>query len=106
MYANWTIHDWKHIIFSDEAKINVFNSDGRSWCWITYGEPIQPQHAQQTVKHGGGHIMISDCMTTFGLGAWHRIEGIMDQHMYNFILKNLWFTIKHYNLVPSNVMFQ
>ena len=27
--------------------------------------------------------------------------------MYNFILENfLWFTVKHYNLVPSNVVFQ
>ena len=51
--------------------------------------------------------MIWGCMTTFGLGAWHRIEGIMDQHMYKFILENFsWFTIKHYNLVPSSVMFQ
>ena len=36
-YANWTIHDWKHVIFSDETKIIMFNSDGRSWCWITDG---------------------------------------------------------------------
>ena len=35
MYAKWTIHDWKHVIFSDETKINMLNSGGRSWCWIT-----------------------------------------------------------------------
>ena len=29
-YANWTVHDWNRIIFSDETKINRFNSDGRS----------------------------------------------------------------------------
>ena len=75
-------------LFSMMRQRNRFNSDGMSWCWITYGEPIQPQHVQQTVKHGGGHIMIWGCMTTFGLGAWHRIEGIMDQHLCTFILDN------------------
>ena len=51
--------------------------------------------------------MIWGCMTAFGPGAWHRIEGIMNQHVYKFILENLlWFAIRHYNLVPSNVVFQ
>ena len=46
-------------------------------------------------------------MTAFGPGVWHRIEGIMDQHVCKFILENfLWSTIRHYNLVPSNVVFQ
>ena len=57
------------------------------------------------MKHGDGQIMIWGCMTTFGPRAWHRIEGIMDQHMSNFILENLRFTIRHYNLVPNNVVF-
>ena len=57
-YANWIVHDWKRVMLSDETKIYVFNSDGRSWCWIMDGEHVQPQHVQQTMKHGGGHIMI------------------------------------------------
>ena len=107
MYANWTVDDWKCVIFNDETKVNMFNSDGRSWCWITNGEHVQPQHVQQTLKHGGGHIIIWGCMTTFRPEAWHSIEDIMDQHMYKFILENfLWFTIMHYNLVPNNFVFQ
>ena len=27
-YKNWTIDDWKCVIFSDKTKINKFNSDG------------------------------------------------------------------------------
>jgi hypothetical protein len=60
-----TIDDWKHIIFSDETKINKFDSDGRSWCWIGDGERVGPQHVHQTVKHGGGSVMIWGCMTAF-----------------------------------------
>jgi hypothetical protein len=46
-------------------------------------------------------------MTAFGLGAWYRIEGTMDRHMYKFILENfLWSTIQNHNMVPSRVVFQ
>ena len=43
-YENWTIDDWKHMIFNDETKINRCHLDGRSRCWIGDGERIGPQH--------------------------------------------------------------
>ena len=43
-YENWTVDDWKRVIFSDETKINRFNLHGRSWCWIGDGERVGPQH--------------------------------------------------------------
>ncbi|KAG1438246.1 hypothetical protein G6F55_013975 [Rhizopus delemar] len=30
-HKDWTIDDWKRVIWSDETKINRFNSDGRTW---------------------------------------------------------------------------
>ena len=30
-FENWTVDDWKRVTFSDEAKLNRFNSYGRSW---------------------------------------------------------------------------
>jgi hypothetical protein len=61
-YENWTIDYGKCMIFSDKTKINRFNSNGRSWCWIGDGERIGCQHVHETVKHGGGPVMIWDCM--------------------------------------------
>ena len=92
-YENLTIDDWKRVIFSDETKINKFNSYGRSCCWIG------PQHVHPIVKHGGGLVMIWECMTTFGPGAWYRIKGRIDRHLYKFILENfLWSTIQKCNM--------
>ena len=34
-YKDWTVEDWKHIIQSDETKINRFYSDGYSWYWVS-----------------------------------------------------------------------
>ena len=38
-HRSWTISDYEKVIFSDECKINCFNSDGRSWCWVRDGQP-------------------------------------------------------------------
>ena len=51
--------------------------------------------------------MIWGCMTAFGPGAWYKIKGRMDRHLYKSILENLsWFTIQNYNLDPSRLVFQ
>ena len=43
-----------NVIFNDKTKINRFNSDGKSWCWIGDGKYVGPQHIHQIMKHGGG----------------------------------------------------
>ena len=46
-------------------------------------------------------------MTAFGPGAWYKIEGRMDRHMYTFILENfVWSTMQNYNLDSSKSVFQ
>ena len=32
-YKEWTVEDWKRVIWSDETKINRIASDGRQWIW-------------------------------------------------------------------------
>ena len=32
-YKNWTVEDWKLIIWSDKYKIYRVGSDGCKWCW-------------------------------------------------------------------------
>ena len=78
----------KEAIFSDKTKINGFKSNGRSWCWIGDGERVGRQHVHETVKHGGWSLTIWECMTAFKAGAWYRIEGRMNRHLYKFILEN------------------
>ena len=33
-HKEWTVEDWKRVIWSDETKINRFESDGRQWVWM------------------------------------------------------------------------
>ena len=95
------------MIFSDETKINRFDSYSRSRCWIGNGERIGPQHVHQIVKHDGGLVMIWGCMTTFWPEAWYKIEGKMDRHLYKFILEIfLWSIIQNCNMGPRRLVFQ
>jgi transposase len=106
-YKNWTIADWKRVIWSDETKINRFNSDGRAWYWKRDGESEQPQHIKETVKHGGGSIMVWACMTAQGPGYMCRIDGRMDQHLYKSILEEyLQKTMDWYKIDASKTIFQ
>lgn len=53
-YKNWTINDWKHVVWSDETKINRFGCDGRKWCWKSKKEILKSRHVDPTLKFGGG----------------------------------------------------
>ncbi len=40
-HFDWTVDDWKRVIWSDETKINRFGSDGFKWVWKEKGDPLQ-----------------------------------------------------------------
>ena len=32
-HKNWTVEDWKRVLWSNETKINRIGSDGRTYTW-------------------------------------------------------------------------
>ena len=92
-YKEWTVEDWKRVIWSDETKINRFGSDGKQWVWKQAGEGLTEREVQGTVKFGGGNIMVWGCMAWEGVGYLAEVEGRMDANQYVEILKD--------NLLPS-----
>jgi transposase len=107
IHQHWTVEDWKRVIFSDESKINKFNADGRSWCWFSDPAELNSGTVKQTVKFGGGGVMIWGCMTSVGVGYCCKIDSTMDQHLYKSILEDdLMKTIEFYALDESKVIFQ
>lgn len=102
----WTPDDWKCIVWSDEAKINRFQSDGRSWTWKPKGQGLIDREVTETLKFGGGRIMIWGCMLWEGKGDMCKIDSTMDKDLYVEILEeNLMGTLKDYGKTPATVIF-
>lgn len=114
-YENWTEDDWSLVVWTDESKINRFQSDGMKYTWI-FNEHDQ-NHSDKhvipasrvvgTIKHGGGSIMVWGCMTWHGPGYLVRIYGGLDAQLYVKILKDdLAKSVKDYNMDPNRFVFQ
>lgn len=86
-HRDWTIDDWKKVIWSDESKFNRYQSDGKQYCWKRPGESLQRRHIKETVKHGGGNVMAWGCFTWWKLGPLVKIDGIMKKEDYLSILQ-------------------
>lgn len=84
---------WDRMIYTDESKFNIFQSDGRSYVWRKKNTELEKENLRPTVKHGGGSVLVWGCMSSAGVGSLDFIDGIMDHQQYIDILKR--------NLLPS-----
>jgi hypothetical protein len=103
-YQNWTVEDWKKVIWSDETKINRIGSDGKQWVWKQVGQGLK---VQGTVKFGGGNIMVWGCMGWDEVGRLAEVEGKMDADQYVSILEdNLLPSLEELEFSAKDVIFQ
>ena len=106
-HQDWTVDDWKRVIWSDETKINRIGSDGRKWAWKKAGEGLSDRLVEGTVKFGGGSVMMWGCMTWDGVGMACKIDGKMDANLYVQILEDeLQQTLVDYGFTPEDIIFQ
>src|SRR6202012_276117 len=78
--------DWGGVLWTDKTKINRIGSGGHQWTWKRIGELLSDRTTTPTVKHGGGSLMVWDCMGWNGVGALTEVEGKMDAEQYVEIL--------------------
>ena len=75
--------------------------------WKRKGEPLGKRDVQQTVKSGGGNIMVWGCMGWEGTGKLVEVEGRMNGQQYVDILdNNLWESMKILAIDPEIAVFQ
>jgi hypothetical protein len=88
-HENWSLEDWKRVLWSYETKINRIGSDGKVYVWKQRGESISDRTTLPTVKHGGGNnLMIWGCMGWNGVGMLIEVEGKMNADQYCQILSD------------------
>lgn len=86
-YINHPVDFWDSVLFTDESKFNIFQSDGRIRVWRKPNCELENNNVVKTVKHGGGGVMVWGCMSSAGVGSLVFIDGTMDKSVYLNILK-------------------
>ena len=81
-YKDWTVENWKKVIWSDETKINHLGSDRCKWALKRPGEGLYDRLVDGTLKFGGSSLMIWGCITWEGVGFAFKINGRMDGDLY------------------------
>ncbi len=64
---NWTIQDWKNVVWSDESRFLLKHSDVRVRIWRKEHERMDPSCLVSTVQAGGGGVMV------WGIFYWHTL---------------------------------
>lgn len=106
-HKDWTLEDWKQVIWSDETKINHLGSYDCKWGWKRPGEGLSDRLVEKTLKFGGDSLMLWEYMAWDGIGYVTKIDGRMDGDLYLQILKDeLQNSLEFYSLNSSNIIFQ
>ena len=84
---------WDKVLWTDETKINLYQSDGKANVWRKKGSAHDTKHTSSSVKHGGGNVMASACMASSGTGSLIFIDDVthdgsskMNSEVYRNIL--------------------
>ncbi len=63
-HQNWTIEDWKNVVWSDESGFLLRHSNGRVRIWHKKHESMDPSCLVSTVQAGGGGVIV------WGIYSW------------------------------------
>ena len=84
-HTQWTLDDWKSVLFTDESKVSIGN-DGALYVWRRKGEEFLPECCDRTVQHAAS-VMVWGSMYWHGLGSLVKLEGRLDSTAYQQVLE-------------------
>jgi transposase len=96
----------ERIIFSDESRFTIFQSDGRFKIWREEKKRYDAKNCVPTVKFGGGSVMVWGCIGYNGVGNLEIIDGIMDSIKYIRVLSTNLFKSARLLHLGADFVFQ
>lgn len=82
-HKDWTMDQWKSVIWSGESKFELFGNKRRQHDRRKAGERFKAQCIAPSVKHGGGSVMVWGYFSYDGVGELVKINGIMKKEPWN-----------------------
>ena len=80
--------EWNTVIWSDESKFLLFESDGRRWVWRQPHEKYDVDCLVPTVKSNTEGVMVWGCFVKNKLGPLVILEGRITGAVYQELLEN------------------
>lgn len=96
-HKDWTLEQWRNVIWSDETKISIFGNDGVRYVRRRVNEELNPECMLPTMKHPIS-VMVWGCMTASGTGRLEIINGTLNAKKYQE-------TILEKKLLPTITQF-
>jgi len=90
--------NWRNILWSDESKVNMCGSDGKTFVRRPALMEYKPKYTKKSMKHGGGNIKVWACFSWYGVGPIFWIKENMNAKMYIDILENVMFPYAELNM--------
>ncbi|GBM96405.1 Transposable element Tcb2 transposase [Araneus ventricosus] len=85
-HSHCTVDDWKHIVWSDESRFQLYREDGRVQVWRNPHESMDPTCQQGTVQSGGASVMVWGLCSWGEMGPLIRLETAQTGDRYVTIL--------------------
>lgn len=95
-HSTWTRVDWSAVLWTDESRFTMFQSDGPTFVRRRHGEQLRDDCVVPTFKFGGGGIMMWGAMSYRWTAFLTRVTGNLNAVGYIDILGN--------SAVPSEVI--
>ena len=100
-FSNRTPKNWEKMFFSDESKVNLINSDGRSYVRRRVNESFSKKCVTLTVKYGGGKVMYWGGFTGAGVGPLIEIENTLKHDGHINLLRDQSLPFSNKNLASG-----
>ena len=107
-HRHLTAVDWRKWGFSDETRVNMWGSDGKSFYWTDRPTELMPHQTEAHVQGDGGGVVFWGMITAEGPSYGNTItKGSVDSEVYAEILESsLLDTMKYYGLDKKTFRFQ
>lgn len=104
-HVDWTLEQWKNVLWSDESKFNMINTDGIRYVRRPSNMRFNPRYTVGSVKHNGGNIMVWGCFSFSEKGPLCHVEGRMDYVKYREIMSEVMLPHARENM-PAGWIYQ